>query len=198
MGVTMPPPPPAPYPYPPPNTYPPQYTNPHISYTHYNPQFYYMHTTYNYAPPQTTHQQPQQQKTQRLNPEIIKKQRIDNKSCEVIDLCDEKKNILSNITAQSDCNSSLTTPTNLSMDDDDSKDGENKKKINIKSKHSKLFNSLLTPKNSTNSANNSCVIHRMQMMEKLKKNQNDENGQKMNDLFVKMANDLRPINVEKM
>merc|ERR1712142_476850 len=56
------------------------YAYPHISYTHYNPEIYYMHTTVNYNPPKPT-------KT--LNPAVIKKQRIDNKSCEVIDLCDE-------------------------------------------------------------------------------------------------------------
>merc|ERR1712228_504746 len=78
------PPPPIPAPY----GYHPMYPPPHISYTHYNPQFYYMHTTYNYAPP------PPQTLQQTLNPALIKKQRIDNKSCEVIDLCDEQKNIL--------------------------------------------------------------------------------------------------------
>eukprot|EP01083_Nonionella_stella_P230319 814271_1 len=219
--------PPPPYPY----THGP-YANPHISYTHYNPQFYYMHTTYNYAPPKPT-------KT--INPKLIKKQRIDNKSCEVIDLSDDRSPTvtnyqyapyptaipgmpmapmpmpmphfpliptaphpmmqlqhpikpalltpppamvpsLSNHESSSSVSSvathsSLSTPTNIDREESEYKtmkrkvvsDKQNVRKkggkvvnnnIQIKRKHVDLFESLLTPKATSNSSINSSIIHR--------------------------------------
>merc|ERR1712154_753564 len=69
-----------------------------------------------------------------LNPALIKKQRIDNKECEVIDLCDEDNLSLPTTTSSnpfklntmklndinSSSDSSLSTPTNIhSLDEEE-------------------------------------------------------------------------------